>query len=127
MKVIHARAKDSPSEIRSATFTGTVWADTVMPTTDNVALNNVFFAPGGHTHWHTHEYGQVLHVLGGQGWVCKEGEAAQVIRTGDMVWIAPHERHWHGASSSGFMMHLAVSMGKTSWAEPLAANVYPIS
>ena len=111
MKVIHARAPNSASEKRSETFTGTVWADAVMPSSDNVALNNVFFSPGGRTHWHTHDNGQVLHVLGGQGWVCKEGEAPQAIRAGDVVWIAPGERHWHGGGEASFMMHLAVSIG----------------
>ena len=117
MKVFHGRTLGQPSEQRSNTFTGEVWADPIMPMTDHVQINNVFFAPGGRTHWHSHEYGQVLHVMAGQGWVCKEGEAPQVIRQGDVVWIAPHERHWHGADRDSYMLHMATSLGKTSWAE----------
>ncbi len=125
MKVIHARAAGTPSELRSATFTGDVWGDPIMPVTDNVAINNVFFSPGGRTHWHKHELGQSLHVLAGSGWVCLDGEAPQPIRTGDVVWIAPGERHWHGASAASFMLHMATSLGKTQWDTAVQAHEYP--
>jgi quercetin dioxygenase-like cupin family protein len=115
MNVFHARSESAPSELRSETFTGTVWADPIMPFTDDVQINNVFFAPGGRTHWHAHERGQVLHVLAGSGWICRDGEAPQPIRSGDVVWIAPNERHWHGASAGSYMLHMATSLGKTRW------------
>jgi quercetin dioxygenase-like cupin family protein len=125
MKVFHARAQGAPSELRSATFTGTVWADPVMPTTDNVQINNVFFSPGGRTHWHSHELGQSLHVLAGSGWICLDGQAPQAIRTGDVVWIGPNERHWHGAAAGSYMLHMATSLGKTSWETAVQAHEYP--
>ena len=121
MKVIHARKEGVPSELRGETFTGPVWADPVMTATDNVMINNVFFAPGSRTHWHTHEVGQVLIVSAGSGWVCKDGEQPQRIRTGDMVWIAPGERHWHGADDVSYMLHTAISLGKTQWADAVTA------
>ncbi len=124
MKVLHARTLGKPSELRTETFTGTVWADPVMPATDGVMINNVFFAPGGRTHWHSHEHGQVLHVIAGSGWVCKEGEKPQPIRTGDVVWIGPHERHWHGGAADSYMIHMATSIGKTSWAEAVSQQDY---
>jgi quercetin dioxygenase-like cupin family protein len=127
MKVFHGRMEGAPSELRAATFTGTVWADPIMAATDNVAINNVFFSPGGRTHWHTHEQGQILHVTAGSGWVCLDGEAPQRIRTGDMVWIRPHERHWHGASLDSYMIHMATSLGKTVWAEAVADKDVPPS
>jgi len=125
MKVFHGRSEGVLSEQRDATFTGAVWADPIMPTTDNVALNNVFFSPGARTHWHTHEQGQMLHVLAGKGWICQEGQAPQAIRSGDVVWIGPHERHWHGAAHGSYMIHMATSIGKTLWAEPVADPDYP--
>lgn len=125
MKVIRARAEGLPSDQRTSTFTGTVWGDPVLPATDNVAITNVFFAPGGRTHWHSHELGQVLHVLSGSGWVCLDGEAPQVIRTGDVVWIAPNERHWHGAAAGSYMVHMATSLGKTRWESAVLAHEYP--
>jgi quercetin dioxygenase-like cupin family protein len=120
MKVFHARTEDKPSELRSETFSGTVWADPIMPATDGVVINNVFFAPGGRTYWHSHESGQVLHVIAGSGWVCLAGEKPRRIRSGDVVWIAPGERHWHGADSGSYMIHMATSIGKTSWAEAVS-------
>ena len=125
MKVFHGRSEGMHSEQRGATFTGSVWADPIMPTTDNVTLNNVFFSPGARTHWHTHEQGQVLHVLAGQGWICQEGHAPQSIRSGDVVWIAPHERHWHGAAAGSYMIHMATSIGKTLWEEAVSDSDYP--
>jgi quercetin dioxygenase-like cupin family protein len=124
MKVFHGRTQGAVSEQRGATFTGTVWADPVMPSTDGVTVNNVFFSPGGRTHWHSHEHGQMLHVSAGQGWICKAGEAPQAIRAGDVVWIGPHERHWHGAAEGSFMIHMATSIGKTEWAEAVSAQDY---
>lgn len=125
MKVFHGRADGGISENRTATFTGTVWADPVMPTTEGVTINTVFFAPGGRTHWHTHEQGQVLHVTAGQGWICKDGEAPQQIRQGDIVWIGAQERHWHGASADSYLVHVAISMGKADWQEAVADADFP--
>jgi quercetin dioxygenase-like cupin family protein len=125
MKVFKGRVTGVPSEQRGATFTGVVYADPVMPTMDNVGINNVFFSPGARTYWHTHEYGQVLHVTGGQGWICLDGQEPQVIRQGDVVWIGPNERHWHGAGTDTFMMHMATSMGKATWQDPVTDAQYP--
>lgn len=125
MKVFHGRTEGAASEARGPTFTGTVWADPVMPSTDGVTINNVFFSPGARTHWHTHEQGQMLHVSAGQGWICKDGETPQPIRAGDVVWIGPNERHWHGAAQGSYMVHLATSIGRTSWADEVVAADYP--
>lgn len=127
MKVFHARSEGAPSELRAATFTGTVWADPIMPFTDGVQINNVFFAPGGRTHWHSHERGQVLQVVAGSGWICLEGNKPQPIRSGDVVWIGPNERHWHGGADTSYMLHTATSLGTTNWAEPVSEKDYAAS
>jgi quercetin dioxygenase-like cupin family protein len=124
MKVIHGRAAGADSERRSATFTGEVWADPVLAPTDGVTINNVFFAPGARTHWHTHERGQILFVVAGHGRVLAQGGAVQAIRAGDTVWIGPGERHWHGAAQSTYMIHLAVSLGDHEWQEPVSDEDY---
>jgi Uncharacterized conserved protein, contains double-stranded beta-helix domain len=121
---VFRRAEGRPSEQRGSTFTGVVWADPVMPTTDNVTVNNVFFTPGARTFWHTHEFGQMLQVTGGRGWVCAEGEKAQELRPGDVVWIPPHVRHWHGAATDTYMLHLATSFGKSDWQEEVTEESY---
>ncbi len=125
MKVFNGRATGGVSELRDSFVSGTVWGDPVMPATEGILINNVVFAPGGRTYWHAHETGQVLHVTAGQGWICVEGRKPEVIRQGDVVWIGPNERHWHGASADSLMVHLAISVGKTSWAEAVAETLYP--
>ena len=124
MKVIHGSIEGAISEQRGATFTGVVWADPVMPTTDGVTINNVSFNPGARTFWHFHEFGQVLYVTAGSGWICLEGSDPQVIRQGDTVWIGPGERHWHGAAAGSYLLHTAISIGKTEWQEEVDDSQY---
>jgi 4-carboxymuconolactone decarboxylase len=69
----------------------------------------VNFDAGARTAWHTHPFGQTLIVISGRGLVQSEGEAAQEILPGDVVWIPPNERHWHGAAPNGPMSHVAIS------------------
>ena len=94
-------------------FTGVVWVDSVV---DAAALGAgsrlqaalVTFTPGARTAWHTHPVGQTLYVVSGVGWVQKEGEAARVIRAGDVVVIGAGENHWHGAEAGHTMVHMAM-------------------
>lgn len=125
MQIFQGRREGAASENRTATFTGEVWGDSVMPTTDGVTINNVFFAPGGRTDWHTHEQGQILQVQAGQGWVCVDGEQPQPIRPGDVVWIPAGERHWHGGAADSYLLHTAISLGKTNWEDAVTDAQYP--
>ena len=124
MKIFPGRESNAASVVKTGTFTGQVHADPVMKPTDGVTINNVFFTPGARTYWHTHEVGQVLTVIGGQGWVCVDGERAQPLRTGDTVWIPKGERHWHGAAADSYLLHTAISIGKTGWQEEVANTDY---
>ncbi|WP_130835354.1 cupin domain-containing protein [[Erwinia] mediterraneensis] len=124
MQIYHGRQQQALSEKRGATFTGEVWADPVMPTTDGVTMNNVFFTPGARTWWHSHEQGQILQVVAGQGWICVAGEQPQKIRSGDSVWIPANERHWHGAAADSYLLHTAISLGKTHWQEEVSDRDY---
>jgi quercetin dioxygenase-like cupin family protein len=124
MKISRARLADKPSELRGQTFTGDVWADPVLPETEGVTINNVFFTPGARTHWHTHERGQVLHVLAGEGRACLRGGSPEVIRAGDVVLFEPGEEHWHGASGTSYMLHLAISLGGHDWLDPVSDEDY---
>jgi len=108
------------SAAKSDTFTGQVWADPVLPATDGVVINTVFFAPGARTFWHHHEHGQILHVLAGSGLVRSDGGPVEQLRPGDVVWVPPGERHWHGAAPGSYLVHLAISLGSTVWAEEVA-------
>lgn len=108
----HARV---PSQQRTETFTGLVFADPVLPGADGVTVNNVFFAPGARTYWHSHEGGQLLIVVSGVGLVCQDRGLAQVLYAGDVAWSEPGELHWHGATPENSVFHCAMSLGDTRW------------
>lgn len=121
MIIMPGRSAQLPdSAAKSDTFTGQVWADPVLPATDGVVINTVFFAPGARTFWHHHEHGQILHVLAGSGLVRSDGGPVEQLRPGDVVWVPPGERHWHGAAPGSYLVHLAISLGSTVWAEEVA-------
>jgi quercetin dioxygenase-like cupin family protein len=91
-------------------FTGTVRIDPLFsaPAPARVAGAAVTFEPGARTAWHTHPLGQTLIVTAGVGRVQREGGPVEEIRPGDVVWFAPGEKHWHGASPAAAMTHIAV-------------------
>jgi quercetin dioxygenase-like cupin family protein len=90
-------------------FTGTVRIDPLFgPDPNRVGGGLVTFEPGARTAWHTHPLGQTLIVTSGFGWVQHEGGPIEEIRPGDVVWIPPGERHWHGATPQTAMSHIAV-------------------
>jgi quercetin dioxygenase-like cupin family protein len=111
-------------------FTGTVEMEPLHKPDGPSGPNalRVHFAPGGRTNWHTHPEGQLLIVVDGEGWTQTAGQAKQVIRPGDVVWIPAGERHWHGATATSAMVHLAMQGsvdGRTAdWQEPVADSDY---
>jgi quercetin dioxygenase-like cupin family protein len=113
-----------PSELRTATFTGTVWGDPVLAQTDGVAINSVAFAPGARTHWHRHDGGQVLVVTSGAGRIHDRDGDGGAITTGDIVFIPPGVEHWHGAAADSHMVHLAISLQGHEWLEPVPEEEY---
>ncbi len=124
MKINRGREAGGKSELRSGTFTGEVWADPVLEGTGDVLINNVFFAPGARTHWHTHGAGQILHVTSGQGRVANRAGESATIGAGDTVFIEPGEEHWHGADAESYLVHLAISLGASDWLEPVTDEQY---
>jgi quercetin dioxygenase-like cupin family protein len=111
-------------------FTGTVWMDAApADRSPDAAVFRVLFEPGARTNWHTHPEGQILHVVTGGGRAQKEGEPIVEIKSGDVVYFAPGERHWHGATPDTFMVHVAInpatnSDGGTDWMEPVTDDQY---
>src|SRR3954462_31074 len=91
-------------------FSGTVRIDPLYasPSPARAAGNAVTFEPGARTAWHTHPLGQVLIVTFGLGWVQRDGGAIEEIRPGDVVWFEPGEKHWHGATATTAMSHVAI-------------------
>jgi quercetin dioxygenase-like cupin family protein len=91
-------------------FTGSVRIDPLFQPNEHrrAAASTVSFEPGARTAWHTHPLGQTLIVTSGVGWVQKEGEPVQEIHPGDVVWFGANEKHWHGASPTIGMTHIAI-------------------
>src|SRR5471030_1751601 len=111
-------------------FTGTVRIDPLFspPEPARVAMALVTFEPGARTAWHTHPLGQTLIITAGAGWVQHEGSEIEDIRQGDVVWFAPGEKHWHGASATTAMQHVAINEaldGKAvDWMEKVTDEQY---
>ena len=91
-------------------FTGVVRIEPLFeaPEPARVRGATVTFDPGARTAWHIHPLGQTLIVTAGLGWVQREGGPIEEIRPGDVIWFAPNERHWHGATPNVAMTHIAI-------------------
>ena len=91
-------------------FTGTVRVDALFEAAEpaRVRGSNVTFEPGARTAWHSHPLGQMLIVTSGVGWAQREGGPIEEIRPGDVVWFSPNEKHWHGATPTTAMTHIAI-------------------
>lgn len=112
-----------------ATFTGPVRVDPHFASPESrVSAGHVTFEPGSRSAWHTHPAGQVLIVTSGIGWVQEEGGAKREIRPGDVVWTPAGVKHWHGATATNGMSHLALTEtvdGKNvDWMEKVTDEQY---
>jgi quercetin dioxygenase-like cupin family protein len=111
-------------------FTGAVRVDPLFQAPDPARVTgaSVTFEPGARTAWHTHPIGQNLIVTSGCGWVQREGGAIEDIRPGDVVWFPPGEKHWHGATPTTAMTHIAIQEapnGKNvDWMEKVSDEQY---
>lgn len=126
----------SPATARPATagpaenFTGSVQ---VTPLFQPAAPSrtggaSVTFQPGARTAWHTHPLGQTLIVTAGTGWVQQEGADKREIRPGDVIWTPPSVKHWHGASPTSAMTHIAIHEAQdgtpVTWLEHVSDQQY---
>lgn len=91
-------------------FSGAVRIDPLFQPNDarRGAAASVTFEPGARTAWHTHPLGQTLIITAGCGWVQREGGSVEEVHPGDVVWFEPHEKHWHGATLTTGMTHIAI-------------------
>ena len=111
-------------------FTGAVRIDPLFQANESAraAGNTVTFEPGARTAWHTHPLGQTLIVTTGFGRVQREGGPIEDIRPGDVVWFAPGEKHWHGASPTTAMTHIAIQENQNGkmvdWMEKVTDEQY---
>lgn len=91
-------------------FTGTVRIDPIHQSTEpsRAGAASVTFEPGARSHWHTHPLGQILFVTSGSGWTQCCGEKKVEIHAGDAIWCPPGHKHWHGATATTAMTHIAI-------------------
>ncbi len=129
MKIIKAGSRPT---VRASSdyFTGTVWQDPIIEADEpaRVRALRVSFDPGARTAWHTHPLGQTLYVINGVGLMGLRNEAPQLIKAGDTVWIPPGEEHWHGASATNSMTHIAIQEALNgsvaTWLEKVSDREY---
>jgi quercetin dioxygenase-like cupin family protein len=111
-------------------FTGTVRIDPLFqaPAPARASGATVTFEPGARTAWHTHPLGQTLIVTSGFGRVQRDGGSVEEIRPGDVVWFSPGEKHWHGASPTTAMTHVAIAEAQNGkvvdWMEKVSDAQY---
>jgi quercetin dioxygenase-like cupin family protein len=111
-------------------FTGSVRIDPLFDANEarRGAANTVTFEPGARTAWHTHPLGQTLIIVAGCGWVQREGGSVEEVHPGDVVWFEPNEKHWHGATATNGMSHIAIQEnlnGKmVDWLEKVSDDQY---
>jgi len=111
-------------------FTGTVRIDSPFKGTDPSRVTGalVSFEPGARTTWHTHPLGQTIIITTGWGWVQRLGGPVEEVHPGDIVWFVPGEKHWHGASATTAMSHIAIQEaldGKAvNWLEKVTDDQY---
>jgi quercetin dioxygenase-like cupin family protein len=111
-------------------FTGAVRIDPLFEASEpaRAAGAAVTFEPGARTAWHTHPLGQTLIVTAGCGWAQLEGGPVEEIRPGDVIWFAPGEKHWHGATATTGMTHIAIQEklngSPVDWLEKVSDEQY---
>ena len=111
-------------------FTGTVWNDPIIQAEApaRIVAARVTFEPGARTNWHIHPLGQTLYVLSGIGRFQTKGGPVHEIRPGDVIWIPPNEKHWHGGSPTNGMTHIAMQESLegtySTWMEPVTDAEY---
>ena len=125
------RSGSQPSNKGSAEyFTGIVRIDPLFQVKEPARAvgASVTFEPGARTAWHTHPLGQTLIVTAGCGWVQRDGGPMEEVHPGDVIWFPPGEKHWHGATATTAMVHIAIQEqlnGKVvDWMEKVSDEQY---
>lgn len=111
-------------------FTGSVIVEPLFGAKDGMPATGglVAFAPGARSAWHTHPAGQILIVTAGAGWVQEQGGEKREIKAGDVIWTPPGVKHWHGATATTSMSHIAITNmvdgRNVDWLEKVSEDQY---
>ena len=129
MKTTHSRERPTAAGA-SENFIGSVQIEFLFPVQEPARAGGitVTFEPGARTAWHTHPFGQALIVTAGSGLAQREGGPTEHLQTGDVVWFAPGEKHWHGAAPTSPMTHIAITEAldgqAVDWLEQVSDEQY---
>lgn len=129
MKIIRSGSQPS-AQGPEQWFTGRVRIDSPFQATEPARIGGatVTFEPGARTAWHTHPLGQTLIITQGRGWLQKWGEEIVEMNQGDIVWIPPEVKHWHGATPDTAMTHIAIAEAQdgspVEWMEKVSDSQY---
>ena len=110
-----------------------MWQDPIIEAAEpaRVRALKVAFEPGARTAWHTHPLGQTLYIISGTGLIGLRNKTPQLIKSGDTVWIPPEEEHWHGASATNSMAHIAIQEALNGsvaeWLEKVSDDQYRLN
>ncbi|MBN1856539.1 MAG: cupin domain-containing protein [Dehalococcoidia bacterium] len=117
-------------KVESPNFSGAVWMNMLTPRDSACPVGNVTFEPGCINSWHTHAGGQVLLATGGRGYYQEWGKPARELHAGDVVEIPQGAKHWHGAATDSWFVHLFIlvnpEIGLTTWLEPVSHEEYSL-
>jgi len=129
IKITRSGSQPSPL-VPAEHFTGSVRIDRLLSENppSHTSVSSVTFEPGARTAWHSHPLGQTLIITAGKGWVQQWGGPIEEVRQGDVVWIPPGMKHWHGATASTSVAHIAIQeslAGKAvEWMEKVSDEQY---
>ena len=130
MKIIRSGSLPS-AKGPEAWFSGTVRIDAPFQASEPASVGGatVTFEPGARTAWHTHPLGQTLIVTQGRGWLQVWGKEVEPLNQGDIAWIEPGVKHWHGACAETAMTHIAIAESvngsPVEWLEKVTDEQYP--
>jgi len=117
-----------PTEAPAEHFTGSVKIELLFNDPSRAIGTSVTFLPGARTAWHTHPFGQTLFVTSGTGWIQQWGEPIVEMRKGDVIWIPAGTKHWHGATPTSSMTHVAITEqldgNAVTWLETVSDKQY---
>ena len=128
--VISPNGSRPSSKGAAANFTGDVIVEPLYGANEHTSSTggHVIFAPGARSAWHSHPAGQILIVTSGAGWIQEEGGQKREIKPGDIIWTPPGVKHWHGATATNSMSHIAITNmvgGKNvDWMEQVSEAQY---
>lgn len=119
-------------KVTNENFTGTVWLNYLSEsdTIYNVNIGSVTFEPGARTNWHSHKGGQILLITDGEGLYQEKGNPIEIVKKGDVIKCLPTVEHWHGATPTKAMTHIAIgtntNRGGAVWSHPVTDEEFKV-